>query len=253
MGLVPPARDRLPASVRRSPSSQKIFSVQVGGRRRSVAGLEAPAGRAGARAREGPPPSVRRKFSKSNPGPARERPTPRIRPSVPVEPENFQCPGRRSEEVCRRSRSPSREGRGKGPRGTDSPPPSKIFKVQPWSRPREPDSPHPSVGPRRARKFSVSRSEVGGGLSRVSKPQPGGQGQGPARDRLRPSVENFQSPTLVPPARDRLPASVRRSPSSPKIFSVQVGGRRRSVAGLEAPAGRAGARARDGPTLRIRA
>ena len=93
---------------------------------------------------------------------------------------------------------------------------------------------------------------IGGHRSRVSKPQPGGQGQGPARDRLRPSVENFQSPTLVPPARDRLPASVRRSPSSQKIFSVQVGGRRRSVAGLEAPAGRAGARARDRPTPRIR-
>ena len=106
--------------------------------------------------------------------------------------------------------------------------------------------------PVQRRRPRVQVPAFGGGLSRVSKPQPGGQGQGPARDRLRPSVANFQSPTLVPPARDRLPASVRRSPSSQKIFSVQVGGRRRSVAGLEAPAWRAGTRARDRATPRIR-
>ena len=118
-------------------------------------------------------------LTESNPGPARERPTPRIRPSVPVEPENFQCPGRRSEEVCRGSRSPSREGRGKGPRRTDSP--------------------HPSVGPRRAGKFSKSKSEVGGRRSRVSKPQPGGRGQGPATG---------ESPDAVP----RSPGTWRRGP-----------------------------------------
>ena len=155
----------------------KIFRVQVGGRRSSVAGLEAPG--VGSRARDGP--------------------TPRIRPSVPVEPENFQSPSRRSEVVGRGSRSP-RHGV-EGPRRTDSPHPCrglKFSKSKPWiprsrglcPRPRLPrpessaavrgpgprdvvgrgsrspvhgvegprptDSPHPSVGPRRSGKFSKS-------------------------------------------------------------------------------------------------
>ena len=71
---------------------RKIFAVQVGGRRSPV--------------------------SKPQPR-ARDRPTPRVLPSVSgrkMAP--LQCPGRRSEEVRRGSRSPSREGGGEGPRRT---------------------------------------------------------------------------------------------------------------------------------------
>ena len=89
---------------------------------------------------------------------------------------------RPADVVRRGSPSPSREGGGKGPRPTDSP--------------------HPSVGPCRASNPPKSKSEVGGRRSRVSKPQPGGRGQGPATDRLPASVrrsdvepENFQSPS----------------------------------------------------------
>ena len=76
---------------------RKIFKVQVGVRRSPV--------------------------SKPQPR-ARDRPTPRVLPSVSgrkMAP--LQCPGRSSEEVRRGSRSPSREGGGEGPRRTDSPRP----------------------------------------------------------------------------------------------------------------------------------
>ena len=63
---------------------------------------------------------------------------------------------RPSEVVGRGSRSPSREGGGKGPRPTVSP--------------------HPSVGPRRAGKFSKSKSEVGGRGSRSPSREGGGKG-----------------------------------------------------------------------------
>ena len=107
-----------------------------------------------------------------------------------------------SDVVCRGSLSPSREVGGKGPRPTDSP--------------------HPSVGPRRAGKFSKSKSEVVGRGSRS--PSREGRGKGPRpTDSPHPSgwavpsqsfqvphaISNFPLDMVVPDCTD--PSAARRS------------------------------------------
>ena len=122
---------------------------------------------------------------------------------------------RPADVVCRGSPSPSREGGGKGPRRTDSPHPCRGGKFSkskpgiPRSRGLCPRAPTPTSGEfgsgQRSRSSGGRRSSVAGlgapctGSGARDRPtaQPGGQGQGPASDRLpaslRPSVSSRKS------------------------------------------------------------